>query len=397
TSGSGAPGLPVIRGWKAEKTRDTSCPRSSAKCAPEASSPVCSRCRSALLTSPIQRYWRPARNAIRPASRTAAIQVLRGEAGLKGRTSEVYIPCSGDPDPGGDLLQLLQKPCVTLKTRLAGGLKLPLCDCSWQERSSSKKENMMDLWPRLMLAGLCLTVSAGFPAFFTSSDKKQDKAPPDLSGIWKINEDLSQTPQQGARESRPQGGVMGGERGGGGRGGGGGMGRRGCGSCGGGDRGGAGEAGRPDGPGGPDGGSYDEQDGVMTITWAAPQITVEYPNNRKRVYFTDGRKIKEDLPGGRTVKTRASWTDGGSLEVVTKLDNGMTRTEIFEISNDGRRLFVIIGLEGRGPEPVKFHRVYDKFDAKDKEEDEDADPQLASLSSFSSLSAPRSSGPVRLS
>lgn|GEM_PF-1068072 len=255
----------------------------------------------------------------------------------------------------------------------------------------------MDLWPRLMLAGLCLTVSAGFPAFFTSSDKKQDKAPPDLSGIWKINEDLSQTPQQGARESRPQGGVMGGGRGGGGRGGGGGMGRRGGGAGGRGDRGGAGEAGRPDGPGGPDGGSYDEQDGVMTITWAAPQITVEYPNNRKRVYFTDGRKIKEDLPGGRTVKTRASWTDGGSLEVVTKLDNGMTRTEIFEISNDGRRLFVIIGLEGRGPEPVKFHRVYDKFDAKDKEEDEDADPQLASLSSFSSLSAPRSSGPVRLS
>lgn len=80
----------------------------------------------------------------------------------------------------------------------------------------------MELWPRLILAGLCLTVSAGFPAFLTSSDKKQDKSPPDLSGIWKLNEDLSQTPQQGARESRPQGGFGGhGGRGGGG------MGRRG--------------------------------------------------------------------------------------------------------------------------------------------------------------------------
>jgi hypothetical protein len=239
-------------------------------------------------------------------------------------------------------------------------------------RRESKEKIMLGLWPRLMLAGLCLTVSAGFPAFLASSEKKQDKAPPDLSGIWKLNEDLSQTPQQGMRESRPQGGVPGGGRGGRG----GGMGRRGGGG-GAGGRGGAGEAGRPGGPGGPEGEAYDEQDGVLTITWAAPQITVEYPNNRKRVYFTDGRKIKEDLPGGKTVKTRASWTDGGSLEVVTKLDNGMTRTEIFEISNDGRRLFVIIGLEGRGPEPVKFHRVYDKFEARDKDEEDDADPQLA--------------------
>jgi len=152
------------------------------------------------------------------------------------------------------------------------------------------------------------------------------------------------------------------------------MGRR----SGGGGMGGAGQTARPGGAGGMEG-AYDEQDGLMTITWAAPQITVEYPNNRKRVYFTDGRKVKEDLPGGKTVKTRASWTDGGSLEVVTKMDNGMTRTEIFEISNDGRRLFVIIGLEGRGPEPIKFHRVYDKFEAKDKDEDEETDPpQLAS-------------------
>lgn len=156
------------------------------------------------------------------------------------------------------------------------------------------------------------------------------------------------------------------------------MGRRGGGGPGGGGT----PPARPDGAGGPDG-SYDEQDGVMTITWAAPQITVEYPNNRKRVYFTDGRKVKEDLPGGKSAKIRASWTDGGSLEVVTKMDNGMTRTEIFEISNDGRRLFVIIGLEGRGPEPIKFHRVYDKFEAKDKDEDEDTDPpQLASSSSY---------------
>lgn len=234
---------------------------------------------------------------------------------------------------------------------------------------------MIGLWPRLMLAGLCLTVSAGFPAFLASSaDKKQDKAPPDLSGIWKINEDLSQTPQQAIRENRPEGGR------GEGRGGrGGGMGRRGGGGgFPGGGTGGAQEAGRPGGPGGEAGfEATEEAKGPLSITWAAPQLTVTYPGDHKRVFFTDGRKVKEDLPQGRTGKTRARWTDGGSLEVVTKMDNGLTRTEIFEISNDGRRLFVIIGLEGRGPEPIKFHRVYDKFEAQEKEEEEDTDPQLA--------------------
>jgi hypothetical protein len=237
---------------------------------------------------------------------------------------------------------------------------------------------MIGLWPRLALAGLCLTVSAGFPAFLASSaDKKQDKAPPDLSGIWKINEDLSQTPQQGMRENRPEGRQGGGH---GGRGGG--MGRRGGGGFPGGGTGGSREAGRPGGPDGEAGFEATEEaaeqaKGAMTITWAAPQLTVNYPGDHTRVFFTDGRKVKEDLPQGRTGKTRARWTDGGSLEVVTKMDNGLTRTEIFEISNDGKRLFVIIGLEGRGPEPIKFHRVYDKFEAKEREEDEDADPELA--------------------
>jgi hypothetical protein len=236
---------------------------------------------------------------------------------------------------------------------------------------------MIGLWPRLALAGLCLTVSAGFPAFLASSaDKKQDKAPPDLSGIWKFNEDLSQTPQQGMRENRPEGGQGGGGRGG--RGGRGGMGRRGGGFPAGGGAGAPQETGRPGGADGEAGlEATEEGKGAMTIAWAAPQLTVTYPGDHKRVFFTDGRKVKEDLPQGRTAKTRARWTDGGSLEVVTKMDNGLTRTEIFEISNDGKRLFVIIGLEGRGPQPIKFHRVYDKFEAKEREEDENADPELA--------------------
>lgn len=97
----------------------------------------------------------------------------------------------------------------------------------------------------------------------------------------------------------------------------------------------------------------------MTIAWAAPQLTVTYPGDRKRVFWTDHRKVKEERPDGRTIRTRAHWSDNGALYVITRTDSGK-RTEIFEISNDGRRLFVIIGVDGRGPRPMQLRRVYDR-------------------------------------
>jgi hypothetical protein len=42
------------------------------------------------------------------------------------------------------------------------------------------------------------------------------------------------------------------------------------------------------------------------------------------------------------------------------MDNGVTRTEIYELTNDHRRLYVIVGVEGRGPRPHQFRRVYDR-------------------------------------
>jgi len=238
---------------------------------------------------------------------------------------------------------------------------------------------MNTISPRLALAGFCLAVSAGFPVLLTSSPErtaaKTGKTPPDLSGIWKINEDLSQRLQQpgSSGEERPPGGW------GGGRGGhGGGMGRRGGGGFpgGGGGRGAdtpAGTEGTP--PEG--GGGFAGAPGAMTIAWAPPQLTVTYPGDSTRVFYTDNRKVQEQRPDGKKTKTQARWTDAGSLEVVTKMDDGTTRTEIFELSNDGHRLFVIVGIEGRGPRPREVRRVYDKFEAPDKDEEEQEDPQLA--------------------
>jgi hypothetical protein len=188
------------------------------------------------------------------------------------------------------------------------------------------------------------------------------KTVPDLSGTWQINEDLSQTPQQAMRQSgedRPSGP----------RGGPGGMGRPGR-RGGGFPGGGGGGEGFPGGPGGgppPEGrhGFEEAAADTMTIAWSAPQLTIT-TGDRKRVLWTDGRKLKEETPDGKTIKTRTSWTDDGSLEVVTKMDNGLTRTEIFELTHDGRRLFVLNGLEGRGPRPIQFRRVYDRVEEEKK-------------------------------
>lgn len=205
---------------------------------------------------------------------------------------------------------------------------------------------MSAFWSHLALAGLILAAAPS-------------KTVPDLSGTWQINEDLSQTPQQAMRQAGEEGPH--GPRGG--HGGMGGHGRRGGGGF---PGGGGGGEGFPGGPGGgpPQDGrghGFEEAAATMTIAWSAPQLTVT-TGEHKRVLWTDDRKVKEQGPAGKTVKVRSRWTDDGSLEVVTKMEDGPTRTEIFEMTHDGRRLFVLIGLEGRGPRPIQFRRVYDRVE-----------------------------------
>jgi hypothetical protein len=203
-------------------------------------------------------------------------------------------------------------------------------------------------WSRTAIAGLCLAAVASL-ATFAAADKAPQSVP-DLSGTWQLNEDLSQTPQQAMRqagESMPPGGGRGG-----------GMGRRGGGGRGGGFR----SGGAPQEDGGR--GGFEGPEKTMTIAWAAPQLTITYPSGRQRILYTDGRKAKEARPNGKTATTQASWTETGSLKVVTEGDEGRKRTEIFEITNDHRRLFILIGMEGRGPKPIQFRRAYDRAEEK---------------------------------
>jgi hypothetical protein len=195
---------------------------------------------------------------------------------------------------------------------------------------------------------------------------------PDLSGTWTLNDELSQDPRAALREAQEKnrpaqggGGRRGGRRGGGGGGvpGGGDPGTQG-------GQGGRARQGAADGSGAESdehsggaegaGGEFGLGARELHIAGTGPQLTLSGADGREeRVLYTDGRKVSAEKAGVGTVKTQAQWKDG-ALEVVTQLPKGRTKTEIFEMTHDRKRLYVLVTLEGYGRMPtVTFKRVYD--------------------------------------
>jgi hypothetical protein len=213
---------------------------------------------------------------------------------------------------------------------------------------------------RWLSTGLYFTMLAAVPA-----GPGIAPSPPDLSGTWVLNESLSQDPRGVLREAAGKahaeegggGGHRGGRRGGGGGGGG---------FPGGG--GGGGGQGRPrdGGAAAPEGdehaGSPDLGLGAkeLHITGTGTELTLAGADGAdQRILYTDGRKRSEERKGLGTVKTQAQWKDG-ALEVVTQGPKGRTKTEIFEMTHDRKKLYVLVTLEGYGKMPaVTFRRVYD--------------------------------------
>jgi hypothetical protein len=207
---------------------------------------------------------------------------------------------------------------------------------------------------RWLTPGLYLTLLAAAPAGSGTS-----APPPDLSGSWTLNEELSQDPRAMLREAmangraEPGGGRRGGRGGWGGRRGGGG------GDESGGQR---GERSAPDADEGGErrGGDFGQGWKELKIAASGPQLTLTSTDGAsQQVLYTDGRKVSEEKAGVGTVKTQAQWKDG-ALEVVTQLPKGRKRTEIYEITHDRKRLYVLTTLEGYGRMPtVTFRRVYE--------------------------------------
>jgi len=205
---------------------------------------------------------------------------------------------------------------------------------------------------RWLTSGLYVTLLAAAPVSSGTST-----ATPDLSGAWTLNEEQSQA----LRPATPEGAGRGRQGGGGGHRGG----RRSGGGSGGGEGGEPGQAGAR--PGG-EAGSGDEHRGAadfglpkeLRITVSGPQLTLaSAEGTESRVLYTDGRKASEEKTGVGTVKTQAEWKDG-ALTVVTESPKGRKKTEIFEMTHDRKRLYVLVTLEGYGKlSGVTFKRVYE--------------------------------------
>lgn len=175
----------------------------------------------------------------------------------------------------------------------------------------------------------------------------REKAPePDLSGTWTFNDEVTARLMQGMRD-----------QGRGGPGGPGGPMRR--------------PGGGPGGPGAPppEGGGGRMRRGhdgppamamqdleELTIVQKDGEVTITDGGGRSRVLRPTGKKVKVDGPQGKET-VRASWKDG-SLVVKVKPEKGPERTETWTPSNDGKRLFLTLSMNG-GP-PVPMRRAYDR-------------------------------------
>ncbi|MCH9649853.1 MAG: hypothetical protein K0U98_16565 [Deltaproteobacteria bacterium] len=186
---------------------------------------------------------------------------------------------------------------------------------------------------------------------------------PNLSGIWHLNQELSEDPREKMSGSR--GGLRGGA--GRGRGGGGGSfggpgGRRGGSLGGGGGRsGGSGSRGGGRRSGVPRGGSEGLAAGSerIEIDQGPLEIAVTNGVGRTQVLFADGQEREEFLRGYVTqVVTR--W-EGAKLVSEFVREAGPTMTRTYELTEDGRLQITIdrAGNGSRNRNGMSFFRVYD--------------------------------------
>ena len=199
-------------------------------------------------------------------------------------------------------------------------------------------------WPLL-----ALTLLFSVPVLGRDSTPQRS----DLRGTWTLDEDLTARMRESSRP--PREGRMGRPPGGGRR-------PSGGGGPGGGGPGGAG------GMGGPGGGmrrmepppSFEDLD-VLTIDQTGEAVTVTDESGRQRVLRTNGKKARDEGAPGGPADVRASWDKDGTLVVRIKSDEGPSRTETYIVSNDGKRLFLTLTLEGGGPMgEIKIRRAYNR-------------------------------------
>jgi hypothetical protein len=147
---------------------------------------------------------------------------------------------------------------------------------------------------------------------------------PNLAGTWKLNKDESDDPQQKMQEAGGYGGRGGGMRGGRGRGG-----RRG---------------------------------GIMQN---ASQITITQTESSAKVTDASGRVLAEFGNSSSNDPRAAQW-QGKQLVVKIQGRRGGSNTRTFELSPDGKQLYMSTTIDNpRFQQPVTFRFVYDPAKASE--------------------------------
>jgi hypothetical protein len=171
---------------------------------------------------------------------------------------------------------------------------------------------------------------------------------PNLAGTWKLNKDQSDDPRQKMQEAAAQQG--GGGRGGWGGGGGGGMG--------------AGQRGAGQGGGQRGGMMQDYSELTITQTNATTQVTgdsgrvLASTDNSAGNSPTAGSNNSADSDANRNSPPAAQWQ--GSQLVVTEQMRRGTTTRTYELSPDGKQLYVTTKIDNpRFSQPVTIRFVYD--------------------------------------
>lgn len=176
-------------------------------------------------------------------------------------------------------------------------------------------------------------------------------ARPDLSGVWLLNQKLSEDPQQKLQEARQQDRLDHSRRSDWGN-------RRGV----------AGGAGMGRG-----GGSGHSMEGVSRLRslWSAPpklslshqepRLEMEIDDQRTRTLYTDNRGVSVSASGGRQQWVSTAGWEKGALVVETTTDAGAQLIERYRLSAGGQRLEVIRELWTlRESEPIRMETVYDR-------------------------------------
>jgi hypothetical protein len=74
----------------------------------------------------------------------------------------------------------------------------------------------------------------------------------------------------------------------------------------------------------------------------------------------DGSKVRDTAAPGGPAQVRASLDKDGALVVEVKPDKGVRRSESFEVSDDGKHLYLTVGFSGGFmARDTKIIRAYD--------------------------------------